>query len=71
MKKGTYAIVTTLPKCDFCDKKANYDFKTLQGPWANGCPNHYIQWRMFRELGIGKGQQLVLTDPEDIKKIKT
>ena len=44
--------------CDFCKNQAMYDFKTKMGPWANGCRDHYLQYRFYEELGIGKGQLL-------------
>ena len=28
-------------KCDFCSAKAVYDGKTLMGPWANMCEEHF------------------------------
>lgn len=59
--------VPALPDCDICKfvesipepKKAEYDFKTTDGRWANGCHEHYIKYRMYRDLGTGKGQHLV------------
>ena len=49
-----------LPKCDFCDKRAKYDFRTVYGPWAYGCETHYLQNRANPTLGTGKGQKLQL-----------
>ena len=62
-ENGTVAFVPRLPHCDFCKMKginrpAEYDFKTSDGPWANGCENHYLKNRFFPELGLGKGQML-------------
>jgi len=48
--------VDSLPKCNFCEKTAEFDFKTNVGPWANGCEQHWRMYRGHRELGIGKGQ---------------
>ena len=54
--------VAKLPECDFapCEHPATYDFKTKAGPWANGCAAHWKQNRAHKELGVGKGQQLVV-----------
>lgn len=58
---GELVQVTTLPACDFCHDgtRARYDFKTQQGPWANGCAGHYLKYRAHEELGTGRGQELV------------
>ena len=49
--------ISKLPKCDFCSKKAQYDGRTKQGPWAYMCAS------CFKELGVGlglgKGQKLI------------
>jgi len=59
-KPHTEVVVSRLPKCDFCGKQAQYDGKTVMGPWANMCPTHF---RMYgRGLGLGKGQKLVLRE---------
>lgn len=52
------ATVTQLPDCDFCGEEAHYDFKTVFGPWANGCDADYIRHRLYSILGTGKGQRL-------------
>lgn len=49
----------TLPKCNFCQQPAHYDFKTANGQWAFGCDLHYDQYRAFPSLGVGKGSELV------------
>ena len=28
-------------KCDFCNKDAVYDTKTILGPWAYTCEHHF------------------------------
>jgi hypothetical protein len=52
--------VKHIPKCDFChdryDIPGPYDFKTRMGPWAHGCPQHWLEFRAYPELGQGKGQ---------------
>lgn len=65
-KSGTLAYVSVVPECDFCGtnhQEALYDFKTKMGPWAFGCEAHYVANRAHPELGIGKGQKLVLRVP--------
>jgi hypothetical protein len=69
-KGGTLAKVTQLPDCDLCKhlpmdedsvlppRKAEYDFKTQDGRWANGCKPHYLRFRLYLDLGTGKGQKL-------------
>jgi hypothetical protein len=58
----TTAKVARLPRCDFGSDGhlATYDFKTTQGPWANGCKDHYLEHRFYPDLGTGKGQRLVV-----------
>ena len=53
-----------LPKCDFCkdDTLAQYDARTLAGSWANMCKAHWKRFRMYLELGTGKGQELILDE---------
>ena len=59
--------VAELPWCDFCrmnkeNVKAEYDFATAFGPWANGCERHYSTHRVSFALGTGVGQMLVARD---------
>lgn len=54
--------VAILPKCNWCEKMGEYDFKTYFGPWANGCENHWIVYREYPDTGVGKGQKLILLD---------
>lgn len=64
------ARVHTMPPCNFaetdeweCDNLPDrFDFMTQQGPWAFGCKRHYEVYRLYRDLGTGKGQRLVLAD---------
>lgn len=58
-ERGKVVLVPELPDCNFCEKKANYDFKTRMGPWANACVTHYRQNRLYAVLGTGKGQMLI------------
>ena len=67
MKNHTQVEVPRLPQCDFCKQdptvmyqEAHYDGKTKMGPWANMCREHFRQFGTG--LGLGKGQELVLTD---------
>lgn len=54
--------VASLPKCDACGNStlAHYDCKTVFGPWANLCDAHFSEYGIG--LGLGYGQELVLTD---------
>jgi len=53
-------LVKHLPKCDFCNDRYDvpgpYDFLTEMGVWAHGCPQHWLEFRAYPELGLGKGQ---------------
>ena len=55
----TEVRVSVLPKCDFCDAQAVYDAKTVIGPWANLCEEHFKEYSPDESLGTGKGQRLV------------
>lgn len=60
---GTTAEVVALPKCDFCDKQAQFDAAIMTragkaGPWAYMCEEHFLS-RSCRMLGTGWGQMLV------------
>ena len=52
--------------CDFCQQagegfvQAQFDFKTVMGPWANGCTRHYEKFRLYDRLGTGMGQRLIV-----------
>ena len=50
--------ITESVKCDFCDKEAKYDARTIAGPWANLCENCFKLLGMG--LGTGKGQKYKL-----------
>lgn len=61
---GEQVQVPGLPLCDFCqlngeNRKAEYDFATTQGSWANGCAKHWQMHRAQHTLGVGKGQLLI------------
>lgn len=62
MKTHREVKVSRLPDCDFCNSPAQYDGKTVIGPWANMCEVHFKQYG--KGLGLGKGQKLVLGRPE-------
>lgn len=59
---GDTAFVPTLPNCDVCrpvrEVEAKYDAKTIHGPWAHLCEEHYMTHRYYDTLGTGKGQKL-------------
>lgn len=72
-ENGTIAYIDTPKYCDFVHigspLEARYDFKTKQGPWANGCTTHYFEHRLYGELGMGKGQRLQMREVETIGKM--
>lgn len=58
------ALVDELPDCYFCKQEgkkepAEYDAKTVYGPWGNMCEAHYQQYGV-KPLGLGIGQKLVV-----------
>lgn len=58
------AIVEKLPDCDMCKAEgrkepAEYDSKTVHGPWASLCEPHWQKYGV-KPLGTGRGQKLVL-----------
>ena len=55
-------VVDHIPKCDFCASPGPYDFKTIHGPWAHGCQQHWMQLRDAFDLGLGKGQFWITSD---------
>ncbi len=66
--------VAALPLCDFCEQTgvkrlAEYDAKTVQGPWANMCHTHFGIFSVSAltnvSLGTGIGQRLVLAKEEE------
>ncbi len=61
--KHEKVVVGTLPKCDFCAEKAQYDGKTNLGPWGYMCQAHFKQFGVG--LGLGKGQKLVLQSEKE------
>lgn len=70
MVNGEVAKVVSLPDCDFksghgpCSSpKAEYDFVTRMGPWANGCHAHYETYRRYENLGVGRAQKLEEMEP--------
>ena len=61
------ALISRPKTCDFHpneDHEAQYDFKTRQGPWGNGCQEAFDLNRAFDTLGTGKGQRLVVITNE-------
>ena len=58
MKKGFEVEITSLVKCDFCGKDAQYDARTITGAWAYMCVKHFGLYGIG--LGVGKGQRLVM-----------
>ena len=62
---GTKVSMTKLPWCDTCEQKgratlAEFDAKTIWGPWAYMCRPCWESLGEYDDLGTGKGQQLEL-----------
>jgi len=63
--------VTTLPKCDFCDKNAKYDAPTMHGGrWANMCEEHCLEHGKNISIGteFQKRQAVPKTDKDGHKE---
>ena len=59
-------VVISKPRmCDMagCEKEAEYDAKTIFGPWGNLCQDHFDAIGIG--LGTGKGQRLIVKEPTD------
>jgi len=59
----TEVIVPKKPKCDFCNAEAEFDGRTVLGPWAYMCDLHFGQYGVG--LGLGRGQKLNMTGCEE------
>jgi hypothetical protein len=68
MENKVEAVVSRIPKCDFCDKPALYDGKTNRGPWGYMCEEDFKANGLG--LGLGRGQKLVQA-PKEVKVKKT
>lgn len=60
-------FVASIPKCDFCDKKAKYDCKTIYGYWATTCYLHFLFYALYPDTGKGKAQQIQLLREDKIR----
>ena len=60
---GDSVKVSSLGKCDFCERTSHYDAKMYTGPWAYLCEQHFRAWGVG--LGTGRGQRLILDDGSD------
>ena len=58
LRRDQTAYLPKLPKCDLCDKTAEYDARTQSGPWAYLCPDHWSS-EGNGQLGTGYGQKLI------------
>jgi hypothetical protein len=63
----TEVHVDEIPLCDFCkqvgrDREAVYDGKTVFGPWADMCEEHFENLGVG--LGVGRGQKLIKKEKE-------
>jgi hypothetical protein len=57
MKDMTETRVVEIPKCDICGEDAEYDGKTVMGPWSFMCQADFEFFGVG--LGTGRGQRLV------------
>lgn len=60
----TEVKVFKIPNCDYClikgrEVPAQYDARSVEGPWMAMCHTHWVLHRLFDELGLGKGQKFV------------
>ena len=51
------SVKTHSRSCNFCQNFANYDAKTVLGPWADLCGHHFQI--LGTGLGLGVGQYLL------------
>lgn len=59
---GFEVIVEKIPACDVCGERdvvtpAVVDGRTVMGPWAYMCEEHFCLYAVG--LGVGRGQRLV------------
>ena len=54
----TTTVVESLPKCDVCDARAEYDARSVHGPWGFFCAKHFLTHTPGK-LGLGVGQKLI------------
>lgn len=60
---STEVKVSQIPECDLCRERRNkstpaeFDGKTVFGPWANMCREDFMQFGVG--LGTGLGQRLI------------
>lgn len=59
MRKFEEVQVNHYPPCDICGEPAQYDAKSIYGPWGYFCSFHF-QTETFGKLGLGFGQKLKL-----------
>jgi len=63
----------TLPQCDFCERDAEYDAPTKDGPWAYMCEHHFRVHASANAPALGtklvKRTLKVVQTPEKIKSV--
>ena len=62
MKNHTEVVVSTIPKCQFCEQPAMYD-AVVGRPWGYVCNIHFAEYEC--KVGLGLGQKLILRDTND------
>jgi hypothetical protein len=55
-KSGEVVLGAEIPQCNFCSEPGPYDFRTIVGPWANGCEEHWRAYRAEPGLDVGVAQ---------------
>lgn len=68
-KPHTEVTVSVLPPCDIHQNDqvlAEYDAKSVMGPWAYMCKECFAVYGVG--LGMGRGQRLVLDTTQEGKK---
>ena len=61
----TEVVMAVMPICDIpdCGSEAQYDGKTIHGPWAYMCELDYQAYGVG--IGLGKGQRLVKKEDQN------
>ena len=67
---STTVYISHQPMCDIhkyelgnANIPADYDGKTIRGPWANMCQECFDDWGVG--LGTGKGQKFIFGEPPE------
>lgn len=62
-RAGEVVVVDAIPACQICGAaEGRYDFRTIHGPWANGCEECWLLLAATPRLGDGFGQYWITRD---------